>query len=101
MPLPGFSNCSCTSSTAGQIHNIAGSLDSDFNQANEALHYPSWEIAEGELSDVNPFIDCNGKGHCSQSTSLSLVGLYNQVQERQQTKEGYFTLRQDSPKGCV
>lgn len=47
-------------------------------------------MAEGELKDVNPFTDGNSKGHCSQRTSLSLVGLHSKVQVRQQTKEGYF-----------
>lgn len=42
------------------------------------------------MRDLNPFMDSNSKGHCSQRTSLSLVGLHSKVQERQQTQEGYF-----------
>lgn len=47
-------------------------------------------MAEGELRDMNPFIDSNSKDHCSQRTSLSLVGIHSKVQERKQTREGYF-----------
>lgn len=56
-------------------------------------------MTEGESSDVNPFIDCSSKGHCSQSPHTVTCGPSKQSAGEGADQERMFpqlSLNQDS-----